>query len=178
LRPCDATPAERQLLAGVTKAPSVCMVRTDCFDRRGAVRRRTLTSNSKRPGGIWARVAFTLTLAAFTFQSFAIQTHVHFAPAIEASFADAAGTPSKWAAATDKHQTVVPARQHKNAPDDDSANCPLCQEYLYAGNYVAPAVIALLLPPADESAVVPETRSVPRAATVSYSWYGRAPPTA
>jgi hypothetical protein len=142
------------------------------------VRRRTLTSRPGKHGVLWARVALALTLAAFTVQSFLIQTHVHFSPAIEASFADSGGTPAKWAATTGGHQSVIPAREHRNAPDDDPANCPLCQEYLYAGNYVAPAIIALLLPPADESAVVPETRTLPRVATISYSWHGRAPPSA
>jgi hypothetical protein len=142
------------------------------------VRRRTLTSRSGKPRSPWARVALALTLAAFTVQSFLIQTHVHFSPAIEASFADSGGARAKWSAPTDRHVSVVPAREHRDAPDDDPANCPLCQEYLYAGNYVAPAIVMLLLPPADESAVVPETRSLPRVATVSYSWYGRAPPSA
>ncbi len=125
---------------------------------------------------MWAQVALCLTLAAFAVQSFVIQTHIHFDSRVEAAFAASARAGSRMAALPVNHQSAVPSNPKKNSSSDDPAKCPLCQEYLYAGNYVAPAAIALILPSANVSAIVPETPAAPRVLALSHSWQGRAPP--
>jgi hypothetical protein len=120
------------------------------------------------------RVTLALTLLAFITQSFAVQTHVHFGAAAEAAVVDKTDAVQK--ANSGLHSQPLAERQGKTAPSDDPANCPLCQEFLYAGSYVTPAAIAVLPPALAVSTVVVETREPSPVWAISHSWQGRAPP--
>jgi hypothetical protein len=121
------------------------------------------------------RVTLALTLIAFIAQSFAVQTHIHLESVAEAAVVDKSAAAQKTA--PDIHgQDPQADRQGKTAPADDSANCPLCQEYLYAGSYVTPAAIAILPPVLAVSTVPVEIREMSPVWAISHSWQGRAPP--
>src|SRR5579872_5277372 len=83
-----------------------------------------------QPPSIGRMLLVAFMLVAFVFQGYATQTHIH-----PQDFADsgivlkASGEPG-----------------HKNAPpSDDPANCPICQQIMQAGLFVAPAWLLPLL---------------------------------
>lgn len=126
-------------------------------------------------GRLLPRVAATLAIFAFAFQSFLTQTHVHFTPAVE-----------RVLAAVEQSKTAPlngllsrgPLKDHHGYPSDDPAKCPICQEMVYAGSYVAP-VAAVFVPPHLAISVIAVVEREPvHLATVSHNWQGRAPPSA
>jgi hypothetical protein len=136
--------------------------------------RKRISLHSAR--AVWQRVLLALTLIAVGFQSYALQTHIHLPEAVDARFAPQDGKAAQFASRADSGRLSASSKQNKTAPADDPANCPLCQEYLTAGNYVAPAAIAVLPPNLNVSAVALETRAVTYASVISHIWQGRAPP--
>jgi hypothetical protein len=117
------------------------------------------------------------TLAAFAFRSFVLQTHVHFGTALQVAQNESPAALKSPAQAV-KQLAQNSTRQGKDSPIDDPAKCPLCQEYLYAGNYIAPAGIAVLPPAQTVSTIALETRVLRPVWAISHSWQGRAPPAA
>jgi len=129
------------------------------------VHKRKRTSRIKTEGApLWQRFLFALTLAAFTLQGYIVQTHIHGSPHVAAGANAAIGK----AGNADPHD--------KYPANDDPANCPICQEILHTGAFIAPAAIALLPPTLAVSAIAIATRELPFIAAVSHSWHGRAPP--
>jgi hypothetical protein len=126
---------------------------------------------------LWRRVLVALTVVAVGLQSYAVQTHMHLLATAEAGVPYHDGKAPNWASRADIQRIGVPAKQNNNAPGDDSSNCPLCQEFFVAGNYVAPAAIAVLPPTLNVAPVVLETPAVSYASVNSHIWQGRAPPT-
>jgi hypothetical protein len=107
-----------------------------------------------------SRLAMLFALLAFAVQGFAVQTHIH-------------GEPLSAAA----HITHISAPAQP-APQDpyDPANCPLCQEMMHAGVYIAPALVdfAVLL---NVVAFAPTFVLLPHAASQEpHGWQSRAPP--
>lgn len=98
-------------------------------------------------------------LLAFAFQSYVVQTHIHFAPAT--TLAGAHGTSG--------HHDKFPA-------NDDPANCPICQEILHNGQFIAPAAQFLLPPTLAVSTITLVDEALPHITAPSHSWRGRAPP--
>jgi len=117
---------------------------------------------------VWRRLLLALTLLAFGLQSYVTQTHIHFEPRIAALFDGGAK-----AASAGKHQD-----RDRYPANEDPANCPLCQEMLYAGHYVAPTAIALWLPTLSISTIAIVVRAPSHFDAVSHIWHGRAPPLA
>ena len=113
------------------------------------------------------------TLVAFLFQSYVVQTHIHFAASADPETFVADGANLKTNA-----DSAVAGQHNSKPPIDDPAHCPICQEFLHAGQYLTPApVLALLI----TAVFVPITieRAVPVTANpVSHGWRGRAPPSA
>src|SRR5579872_3684121 len=70
-----------------------------------------------------SRLVMLFMLVAFTVQGFAVQTNIHGEPLSTLAHITHVSTPSQ------------PASQDPYDP----ANCPLCQEMLHAGLYIAPA---------------------------------------
>ena len=76
-----------------------------------------------------ARLAMLLLALTFAVQGIAVQTHIHGQPLTALSHVTHVSTPAG------------------PTPQDpyDPANCPLCQEMLHAGVYVAPVVADFLV---------------------------------
>ena len=126
-------------------------------------------------GALRQKLILLGTLAVFVLQSYVVQTHIHFA-----------ASPDLGTIAASRHVDVskantasTPAHEKdRNAPSDDPARCPLCQEFLHAGHYLAPAPVLALLLTVD---VAPKALLRAIAVTispVSHDWHGRAPPNA
>jgi hypothetical protein len=122
---------------------------------------------SPRSGG--ARLAITFfVLLAFTLQTYVMQTHIH-------GTAGFGVTVTKLAFDKSAAQEQRPG---KLPPANDPANCPICQEILHTGFYVAPSAAALLLPSVVAS-VAPIVIDIVKIVEVcSHSWKSRAPPLA
>ncbi|HLY04545.1 MAG TPA: hypothetical protein VKR31_02245 [Rhizomicrobium sp.] len=111
----------------------------------------------KRSGALWRRAVLVFTLLAFVQAGYVTQTHIHIPAAPSGS-------------------TISVQTGGKAPLPDDPAHCPICQEYLLSGAYFTPPPIVLPLPvsvAATLASVVDVSRFV---ATLSHSWYGRAPP--
>jgi hypothetical protein len=102
-------------------------------------------------------VAFMLL--AFVFQGYATQTHIHVQN-VPAAVHDVKGG----------------AGHDKYPPNDDPANCPICQQIMQAGHYVAPAWLMPLLILQTISAIEIVTVTGPRNDAVSHNWRSRGPP--
>jgi hypothetical protein len=107
----------------------------------------------------WRVALVQLVLAAFVLQSFVIQTHIHFAPAVLAQLTGK----------SDSHHDHWPA-------NDDPANCPICQELLHSGQFVTPAAQFLLPPTLAVSTIAVVDEALPFVFAPSHNWQGRAPP--
>jgi hypothetical protein len=97
---------------------------------------------------------------ALVVQGYATQTHLHKQNDSVISAALKADGSSK----------------HNNIPVNDDANCPVCQQILHAGQFVAPAWLLPFLILAAVSTVEITTAVLPHYDTVSHSWRGRGPP--
>ena len=106
------------------------------------------------------RLAMLLLALTFAVQGIAVQTHIHGQPLTALAHITHVSTPP------------APASQDPYDP----ANCPLCQEMLHAGVYVAP-VAADFLVILNAVAFAPAFAVLPHAATErQHSWQSRAPP--
>ena len=117
-----------------------------------------------------ARIVLTLAvLLGFALQSYVTQTHIHL-PGGDGIYAGAsADTVTKGS----------PAHHgDKRSPKDDPANCPLCQQILIAGAFVAPPTVALILPMEMAFAAPPALSARRHSKSPSHSWHSRAPPAA
>ena len=112
-----------------------------------------------------ARLAITLVaLLAFALQTLVLQTHIHGTP-----LAGTAGV----TLAVEKGQ-----QPDKLPPANDPANCPICQELLHAGAFVAPTAVAFQV--ATIATVIDFVFAQIFATTQTYAhgWKSRAPPLA
>ena len=104
------------------------------------------------------RLAMLLVLVAFAVQGFAIQTHIHGEPAYNRAI-----------------HVSAPAQPMPQDPYDP-ASCPLCQEMLHAGVFVAPVLVdfSIVL---TAVAYAPAYVLLPHAALErQHDWQSRAPP--
>ena len=139
------------------------------------MRRLTHISRPRRQrteAGLWSRGILVLTLAAFVMQSFLVQTHIHITPAAEKILASL--HPAKPG---DQNAGSPSNPRDKDPANDDRANCPICQEILYAGHYVTPATAAVLPPAVSVSIIALRPEHDAHATAPSHIWQGRAPPT-
>jgi hypothetical protein len=113
-----------------------------------------------------------VTLLAFSVQTYLTQTHVHFAAEDQTSLAQ-----SQLSLGDHNISSKTPVEHKDRYPaNDDPANCPLCQELIHAGHFVAPAAAALLLPAHLPSIVELTVQYAPFLHTITHIWRGRAPP--
>jgi hypothetical protein len=123
----------------------------------GVIRKKTGTG--KRPTA-WRRFFVAFMLLALVVQGYATQTHLHKQNGSTISAAlKASGSP-----------------KHNNIPANDDANCPVCQQIIHAGQFVAPAWLLPFLILAAVSTIEITTAVLPHYDTVSHSWRGRGPP--
>lgn len=131
----------------------------------------------------WRSSLTFLALFAFAVQSFVTQTHIHRMWAESAVSTTAAQslpsiTAEKSAAAAIAvaSRATRPEPKDPYAPNEDPANCPLCQEILHAGHYIAPVAVALPLPMAAPIGTVVFVQALLHRASTSHGWRSRAPP--
>lgn len=117
---------------------------------------RTIDRTGRPPAG---RLLFGALLAVMiAFQGWVIQTHVHAADVLTVAL-QKAGEP------------------HAPQPvNDDPAKCPICQEMLHSGLFVAPVWLALFLIAAASIIVPPAVFAAPAFAAISHTWRSRGPP--
>lgn len=115
------------------------------------------------------RFAITLlALLAFTFQAFVTQTHIHTGSVLTIGSSKSDTAPAKVTPGSQK--------QHNGVPNQDPANCPICQQIVQAGHYVTPAALSALAPAVAVSAIAIVLDAAMATASPSHSWRGRAPP--
>ncbi len=132
---------------------------------------RSRVSASARPTG-WRLAVASVVFVAFAFQSFVAQTHIHFAPDALARLAAYSASHAPKIA-----QGGAGQDRHDNHPDnDDPANCPICQEILHCGQFVAPAAQFILPPAMAVSTIAVVDKALPFVLALSHDWRGRAPP--
>lgn len=114
----------------------------------------------------WRQALIFLALIAFAFQGYVVQTHIHFAPG---TFAATDGDEHAVSGKTSDHHDKLP-------PNENPANCPICQEMLAYGQFVTPSAQALLPPTIAVSTIAIVETALPFIFAPSHSWRGRAPP--
>jgi hypothetical protein len=123
--------------------------------------RKTTVIQERLPHAV--RLVLTvIALLAFTFQSYVAQTHFH----LVGQSVLAAKT------ATSDAKNTAP---NKTGPADPSS-CPVCQELLHSGSFVAPNALAALPPALAVSSIAIRLEMAIAPQPVSHSWHGRAPP--
>jgi hypothetical protein len=101
-------------------------------------------------------------VVAFVVQGYLTQTHIHRQNLSGSSIAQKLNDGSP---------------KHDNYPaDDDPANCPLCQQVLHSGQFVAPGSLVFFLPMLAISVIEIAVLALPLFDSVSHSWLGRGPP--
>ena len=114
-------------------------------------------------------------LVAFALQGYITQTHIHFgAHAVTAGFV----VQDENGARASAEKATGASHDQGTRNDQDPDNCPICQEILYAGHYVAPAIVPILLPSLPVSTIAVAADILPRIAAPSHNWQGRGPPQA
>ena len=126
----------------------------------------------------WRHVLPTLMLVAFALQSYVTQTHIHFAGHVVTGGFTFPGESTKALSGNALGAAQDQGDHDKYPPGDDPANCPICQEILYAGHYVAPAAIAVLLPTLAIRTIARVDAELPIVSSVSHIWQVRGPPRA
>ncbi len=124
--------------------------------------RRPQAKARSAPRGLLMRALVVLTLFAFTLQGFLTQTHIHAVPVGAPAVADLFDG--------------VPAPAKDTPSKNDQQNCPLCQQFASAGQFVTPAAAAVALPSLSVSVIQVAVRVVHAVIQVSHDWRGRAPP--
>jgi hypothetical protein len=135
-------------------------------------RRRTSATSRASQLRSWRSVVVLVALTAFALQSYVTQTHIHMTAAAQSS-----QSAPKMAAKDAKSDPGTTPRD-RYPSNQDPANCPLCQEILHAGHYVAPSAVAFFLP-SQSLSIIPLLAAAPVSlAPAGYSWQSRAPPRA
>jgi hypothetical protein len=126
-----------------------------------------------RRASSWRQLLPMLMLVAFALQSYVTQTHIHFAGHVVTGGFTFPDDESKSVA----DKAPGSGSDHdKYPPADDPANCPICQEIMYAGHYVAPAAVHVVLISLPVSTIAVVAAVPHRLFALSHSWQGRAPP--
>jgi hypothetical protein len=108
-------------------------------------------------------VAF-LAVFAIALQSFIVQTHIHSPQSAASSLAKSGDDGAS-------------GTTHSKFPvSDETANCRLCQELVYAGRFVTPASTLLIVPITVAWLLIVFLQSATIPSARSYVWRSRAPP--
>lgn len=106
-----------------------------------------------------ARIFALVALIALAWQSIAIQSHVHFdSGAMQAAV----------------HGST--RLQHRNAPADTPADCPICRQFAHAGHYLPPVAPTLATPAAFVAWIPIVLSAAWLGRRRSHAWRSRGPP--
>lgn len=139
----------------------LCFVRPDdiCEPMIGRQSGRFCLAGRLAAGRMFLIGIMVLTIAV---QGYFTQTHIH---------------PQNLAGSSIAQKLNDSSPRHHNVPVDDSpANCPLCQQFLHNGQFVAPAALVFFLPTLAISTIEIAMLAARRFDAVSHSWLSRAPP--
>lgn len=117
-----------------------------------------------------------LMFVAFALQSYVTQTHIHFAGHVVTGGFTFPDDFSKNQTGKALGASQSQDDHDKYPPGDDPTNCPICQEILYAGHFVSPSAVQILLPSLAVSTIEIVETVIPRVFTLSHNWQGRGPP--
>ena len=121
---------------------------------------------SREPRGNTRRLAISfVTLVAFVVQILLVQTHIHGTARFGVT-----SVPATIAKIDGKE------RSDKFPPANDPANCPICQEMLHAGAFVAPGAATLQITTLASVIDFVFVEIFATAQTRSHGWKSRAPP--
>ena len=124
---------------------------------------------------VWRAVAVYLLVAAFAFQSYITQSHIHFSsvPGISGKIADRGALQSTGNAVGAFGKQQKPDRY---PPNDDPSNCPICQQITLAGHVLTAGAISLVPPSEIAIGVIVSGDVFVLTSGVSHAWRGRGPP--
>jgi len=130
----------------------------------------TRVSVRKRRRFAATRLLVLVTLLAFAVQTYLTQTHIHLA--------NEGQIPRVHGQLVLGKASIGAPLEHKDRypPNEDPANCPLCQELIHAGQFVTPAASFLLLPTLSLSTIERTVQYAPLIHAITHIWRGRAPP--
>jgi hypothetical protein len=125
---------------------------------------------------VWRSFAVYIVVAAFTFQSYVTQTHIHIlsAPGISGNtlYRGAPQSSDKVAGNLGKQQ-----KQDHYPADDGPSNCPICQQIALVGHVLTAGAISLIPPPEFETDAAIRCDVLVLTSGVSHTWRSRGPPT-
>jgi hypothetical protein len=124
---------------------------------------------------MWRRFAVYLLVAAFAFQSYATQSHIHFSsvPGISSKIADRGSPQASNIFAGHFGEQQKPDRY---PPNDDPSNCPICQQIALAGHVLTAGATSLIPPSGIVFYALTRADVLLFISGVSHAWRGRAPP--
>jgi hypothetical protein len=125
---------------------------------------------------VWRSFAVYIVVAAFTFQSYVTQTHIHIlsAPGISGNMVGLGAPQSSGNVAGNL------GKQHKQdryPVNDDPSNCPICQQIALVGHVLTAGAIALIPPSEFETDAIIRGDVLVLTSGVSHTWRSRGPPT-
>jgi len=148
--------------------------------RRVAARERFYAVAARRAGISQVLLAL-LALLALTFQALVVQTHVHNPQAAGltagVSVATLVNVLADDAVPT-AAETKAKAPGDKSPINDDSSNCPMCQQIAHSGQFVQSAAVLAVLPRSIAVSFIPWTQAAVSLLAVTHNWKSRAPPVA
>ena len=120
-----------------------------------------------------ARIAIlAIALLAVAIQIFVVQTHTHRQLLASLSVSAIGSTEGEAPAIAG-----VPAIPRDQLPaSDDSGNCPLCQGFAHAGQFVHGGAVLAYIPAWVSVQFLVLSDAIPLLPALSHSWRGRAPP--
>jgi hypothetical protein len=143
--------------------------------KRSAARKTISATNPSYKTPCSRILLVLLALVALTIQTLLVQSHIHI-PQVPAKVQSVslitlvAGT----ADTQDNHSAGTP--YGKYPVNEDPANCPLCQAFGHAGEFVASTAVLVSLPYSIAVNFIVFSERVTALFAVSHSWQGRAPP--
>jgi hypothetical protein len=145
---------------------------------------RTIKASSQRTAfvfrrlgnvALWRAVAVYLLVAAFAFQGYVTQSHIHFSstPGLSGKVADRSAPQSSDSIAGDfgKQQ-----KHDRYPPNDDPSNCPICQQIALAGSFLTAGGISPIAPSKLAFGFLISADVLVLISGVSHAWHGRGPP--
>ena len=147
--------------------------------------RRRLTRSASVALLAWPNTSVRLlyllmAIAALAIQILVVQTHIHI-PQSGGQFQTVSLVKLAAAALSDNPHAAGDICPESTPRDrypigEDPSNCPLCQEVVHCGQYVASAAILAVLPVTATVHFILLDEALPSFFAASHIWRGRAPP--